>query len=102
MLVRAPWSRGLEIPLESTIHLTVFSSLQNDTDLPKFGAVRRQVCEVTARLTASSTWRPERGPPGAGVPVASRGARGPRGRARGVQGWELTASRWESEQGGRR
>lgn len=61
MLVRAPWSRGLEIPLESTIHLTVFSSLQNDTDLPKFGAVRRQVCEVTARLTASSTWRPERG-----------------------------------------
>lgn len=59
MLVRAPWSRGLEIPLESTIHVTVFSSLQNDTDLPKFGAVRRQVCEVTARLTASSTWRPE-------------------------------------------
>lgn len=59
MLGRAPWSRGLEIPLESTIHLTVFSSLQNDTDLPKFGAVRRQVCEVTARLTASSTRRPD-------------------------------------------
>lgn len=39
MLVRAQWSHGLEIPLESTIHLTVFSSLQNDTDLPKFGAV---------------------------------------------------------------